>query len=148
MKWTPHVSRTVVVLTGLVVALGLGRSEAATLSPTSASSAGATSSDCPQHVLRLPDVGVAYAAQQALNEAAHDFGDLDTRNAIVQAADRSAFAGPRGSEVLQQCGADVARRTVVVQLKFPRELPSASLSEGVVFVARFPLGYRVWEVAH
>jgi hypothetical protein len=50
--------------------------------------------------------------------------------------------------VRHQCGAKVARRTVVVQLLFPKMLPSASLSEGVVFVARFPRGYRVWEVAH
>jgi hypothetical protein len=31
---------------------------------------------------------------------------------------------------------------------FPRMLPSASLSESVVFVARFAHGYRVWHIAH
>jgi hypothetical protein len=46
------------------------------------------------------------------------------------------------------CGATVARRTVVVQLLFPWLLPSASLSQGVVFVGRFHGGYRVWFVAH
>jgi hypothetical protein len=148
MGWTPHLSRTIAVLTGLVVAVSLGRSEAATPSPTSASMMGAAASACPKHALRLPGIGVADAAEQALNEAAHDYRGADTRHAQVLSADRSAFAGARGSQVRQQCGAKVARRTVVVQLLFPKMLPSASLSEGVVFVARFPRGYRVWEMAH
>lgn len=148
MSWTPLVSRTIAVLTGLVVAVSLGRSEAATPSPTSASMVGAASSACPKHALRLPGIGVADAAEQALNEAAHEYRGTNTRNARVQSADLSAFAGARGSQVRHQCGAKIARRTVVVQLLFPKMLPSASLSEGVVFVARFPRGYRVWEVAH
>jgi hypothetical protein len=31
---------------------------------------------------------------------------------------------------------------------FPRMLPSASLSQAVVFVARFSDAYRVWYLAH
>jgi hypothetical protein len=37
---------------------------------------------------------------------------------------------------------------VVVELLFPRMLPSASLSESTLFVARERGAYRVWEVAH
>jgi hypothetical protein len=42
----------------------------------------------------------------------------------------------------------VRNRTVAVDLLFPKMLPSASLSEGVVFVSLFPAGYQVWDVAH
>jgi len=47
-----------------------------------------------------------------------------------------------------QCSNLVRSRTVVVDLLFPKMLPSASLSEGVVLVSLFPTGYRVWEVGH
>jgi hypothetical protein len=46
----------------------------------------------------------------------------------------------------------VASRTIVISLKrrgFARPpVHSASLSAGVDFVARFPRGYRVWQLAH
>jgi hypothetical protein len=38
----------------------------------------------------------------------------------------------------------VRKRTVVVDLLFPRMLPSASLSQGVALVLPFNTGYRVW----
>jgi hypothetical protein len=83
-----------------------------------------------------------------LVEVAHDYPGLRTAGAEVVAADRAGFAGPRGSEVARQCGVRVRDRTVVVQLLFPRMLPSASLSEAVVAVSRFAQGYRVWEILH
>jgi hypothetical protein len=148
MKWTPQVLRTLAVLVGLVMAVGPGASRAGTQPASSPSLASVSSGHCPTNSLLLPGNGVARAAEQALDEAAFDYQGLDTSRARVQAADRSAFAGPRGAQVRQQCGAKVARHTVVVQLLFPRMLPSASLSQGVVFVARFPRGYRIWEIAH
>lgn len=105
--------------------VGLGCSQAATTAPRAASTASAQTGQCPTGALRLPADGVARAAEQALDEAAAVYRGVDTRGALVQAADRSAFAGPRGRQVRAECGA-----------------------EGVVFVARFPHGYRVWEVAH
>jgi hypothetical protein len=143
---SPYVSWAAAVLAAVVVVVGLGRSDATTHSPGVQGSARAV--HCPRHALRLPAVAVARAAEQALDEVALDYQGVDTRHARVQASDRTAFAGARGSEVRRQCGAKAARRTVVVQLLFPRMLPSASLSQGVVFVARFPRGYRIWEVAH
>jgi hypothetical protein len=47
-----------------------------------------------------------------------------------------------------RCSPRVRNRTVAVDLLFPKMLPSASLSEGVVFVSLFPAGYQVWDVAH
>jgi hypothetical protein len=49
-----------------------------------------------------------------------------------------ASARPRGRPTC------AAGSTVVVQMLFPRMLPSASLSESVVFTGRFAHGYRVW----
>jgi hypothetical protein len=103
---------------------------------------------CPRGTLPLQPDGAQRAANAALAEAARLYHGLNTRDAEVMASDRSSFAGARGSEVTHLCGPRVAARTVVVQLLFPRMLPSASLSEGVVFAARFPHGYRVWYVAH
>lgn len=103
---------------------------------------------CPGGILPLPPNGVQRAAGQALAEAAKLYPGLNTSGAEVMAADRSAFAGARGSEVSNLCGKKVAARTVVVQMLFPRMLPSASLSESVVFAGRFAHGYRVWYVAH
>jgi hypothetical protein len=64
---------------------------------------------------------------------------------------RSALAtsaAERGQQVKRECGAATQARTVVVDLEFPRLVPSASLSQGAVFVARVKGHYRVWEVAH
>ena len=103
---------------------------------------------CPTAALGLPADGVIGAARRALAEAARDYPGLRTAGAEVLAADRAAFAGVRGTEVRRQCGVRAQNRTVVVQLLFPRMLPSASLSEAVVAVSRFARGYRVWEILH
>jgi hypothetical protein len=125
--------------TGTLSAAALAQSHRAAARPAHA---------CPGRILRLRPDGVQHAAGQALAEAAKLYPGLDTRGAEVMAADRSAFAGARGSEVSKLCGKKVAARTVVVQMLFPRMLPSASLSESVVFAGRFAHGYRVWHVAH
>jgi hypothetical protein len=111
-------------------------------------SAQASARGCPAAILPLPAAGVPHAAARALAEAARLYPGLNTRGAEVMAADRAAFAGVRGREVGSLCGQKVAARTVVVQMLFPRMLPSASLSEAVVFAGRFAHGYRVWYVAH
>jgi hypothetical protein len=81
-------------------------------------------------------------------QVAQDYPGEDVAGAQLLAADQSALAGPRGSQVRHQCGKTTAARTVVVQMLLPKLLPSASLSESVVFVSDFRASYRVWEVAH
>ncbi len=103
---------------------------------------------CPRDALPLRADSVQRAADTALASAARLYPGVNTRGAEVMAADRSAFAGARGGQVKFLCGQRVADRTVVVEMLFPRMLPSASLSEAVVFVARFASGYRVWYIAH
>jgi hypothetical protein len=61
------------------------------------------------------------------------------------------YEGPGGAP-RGYCGRQVASRTIVISLKrrgFARPpVHSASLSAGFDFVARFPRGYRVWQLAH
>ena len=66
----------------------------------------------------------------------------------MTAAERATAAAARGEQVGRDCGAKARARTVVVELRFPRMEPSASLSEGVLDVSGFPDGYRVWRVVH
>lgn len=128
----------------LVVALLLAGATAARSAPLR----GTESGGCPRSALALPAAGPIEAARRALLEAPHLYRSLNTRGTELLAVDRAAYAGPRGREVERLCGTKAAERTVVVQLRFPRMLPSASLSEGVVAVGRFAGGYRVWKVLH
>jgi hypothetical protein len=54
----------------------------------------------------------------------------------------------RGAQARAACGRKVFERTVVVDLHFPAEEPSASLSQGTVLVSPERGRYRVWEIAH
>jgi len=101
---------------------------------------------CPAGAKELPAAAVAKAADRALVEAPHLYPGLGA--AVVTQSAQAPYAAARGSEVAHQCGRRAFHRTVVVELLFPKELPSASLSQGVVFVSRFATRYRVWEVAH
>jgi hypothetical protein len=104
---------------------------------------------CPSHELAPSPESVARAADQARIEAPAIYGELGI-GARILAADiaTTGNAGSRGQQVRQQCGGKVAGRTIVVELFLPKGLPSASLSQGTLFVSRFPSGYRVWEIAH
>jgi len=113
-----------------------------------AGSAGASAKRCPVGALVLPADSATRAAKAALAAAVSDYATLNTTGARVVWAKRATVAGPRGAQVGRECGAKARERTVVVELRFPREAPSASLSEGVVDISRFTNGYRVWAVVH
>jgi len=101
---------------------------------------------CPTNPLALPSEAVARAADQARIQApalAKGFGP-----AVVELSARAAYAGAYGGIVKHLCGKLAFRRSVVVELLFPKMLPSASLSQGVVFVSLFSTGYQVWYVYH
>ena len=139
----------VALLAAVATVIGAATSRGAAAGPEGPATAeAASSSACPQAALPLRADGVQRAADAALASAARLYPGLNTRGTEVMAADRSAFAGVRGDQVKFLCGQRLADRTVVVQMLFPRMLPSASLSEAVVFVARFATGYRVWYIAH
>ncbi|MHB1536990.1 MAG: hypothetical protein ACYCYN_00530 [Solirubrobacteraceae bacterium] len=102
---------------------------------------------CPKQAkqaLPLPDNAVAKAAEAALDEAAAKFKAINTEGATILTSELGEIDG---AYVEHQCGKTVQRRTVVVQLRFPKMLPSASLSQGAVYVSRLHDGYHVWEVS-
>lgn len=69
-----------------------------------------------------------------------------TQHIVITSAER-APGGPRGEEVRKNCGRTVWKRTVEVDM-LQTNAPGTSIAEIVVFVARFPLGYRTWYFAH
>ena len=138
------------VISGVAVAVVLGGAPAGVLLGSSRGQArfsrAVSAMHCPAGATRLPAAAVARAADRALIEAPHRYPGLSA--AVVTQSALAPYADARGSEVRHQRGPRAFHRTVIVELLFPKELPSASLSQGVVFVSRFATGYRVWEVAH
>jgi hypothetical protein len=106
---------------------------------------------CPKRLLPLTPDAVSKAAAAALRAVPRLYAPIDTRGAIVTKASRASYDTDRGRTPKIQCGDRVWHRTVVVYLFFPRaeRIPSASLSQGVVFVGRGRRGaWRVWEKIH
>jgi hypothetical protein len=96
----------------------------------------------PQRLLPLTADPIAPAAKAALR-----FTPSKDRPA-VKSVELATWDRGRGPEAKFECGARVWRRTVVVYITLRAYLPSASLSERVLFVGRFRDGYRVWQVVH
>ena len=96
--------------------------------------------------LPLPADAVARAADQARIQAPFLYPKFGP--AVVELAWRAIFKLQVWASTPFQCSNLVRQRTVVVDLLFPKMLPSASLSEGVVLVSLFKTGYQVWEVGH
>ena len=101
---------------------------------------------CCCRVLPLPADAVARAADQARIQAPFLYPKFGP--AVVELAWRAIFKLQVWASTPFQCSNLVRQRTVVVDLLFPKMLPSASLSEGVVLVSLFKTGYQVWEVGH
>lgn len=133
---------------GITVLAALALAAAGIVAATAGASSIRVPRHCPVHALALPHDATARAAHAAVAQAARSFPGLDTRGARVVSSRVAIAAGPRGAEVALQCGAQARHRTVVVELRFPRMAPSASMSEGVVDVSRFAAGYRVWAIVH
>lgn len=137
---------SVLVVAGCVQASGGGKVVRSPASLKSTASLAAVK-DCPAP-LRLPGNGIAPAANRALDEAKRLYDGIDTTNARATQAARGPAAGVRGRQIKKECGLKVQRRSVVVELFFPKMRESASLSQGTVFVSRFRRSYKVWERAH
>jgi hypothetical protein len=92
---------------------------------------------------------VAWGSLAALRQAHHVYPETDRESMYVQRAYIAADGTDRGGGAKRQCGETTQERTVVVDLRFPAMEPSASLSQGTVYVARMGRGdqadYRVWD---
>jgi hypothetical protein len=92
---------------------------------------------CPTAALALRPHALEHAAATAAR-----FERRSMRPVVV------GYSG-RLAQVRRQCGARVARRTVVVNLSLTAMLPSASLSERDIAISHVRgHGWRVWEVLH
>lgn len=101
---------------------------------------------CPRGALPLPAEAVARAADQARIQAPALYEGFGP--AVVELAWRAKFKLKVWAAAPFNCSSRARNRTIVVDLLFPKMLPSASLSEGVVYVSLFRTGYQVWDVAH
>ena len=137
---------TAAVLAGAVPGLAASAPSGTVAAPSTVQASSAKLGSCPRHALPLTAESVARAADQARVEAASLYKGFGP--AVVELAWRAKFRLNVWASTPFNCSDKVRRRTVVVDLLFPKMLPSASLSEGVVLVSRFPTGYRVWEVGH
>ena len=97
---------------------------------------------CPARVLALTANPIGPAVTAALAQDAPKNRPQVT-GAVVASTDVQ-----RGPEVTRACGAAMRAKTVVVYITDRAFLPSASLSERVVFVDRTPAGYHVWLREH
>jgi hypothetical protein len=137
------------LVTGSIAALAAGGAVAVGKDVDVSSAARAPAADCPQRAEPLPANALAPASRAALNSQRGRYEELGTRPLVTRAA-LAEFDEARGPEARRDCGRRVERRTVVVHLEsasaeFRRRSPS--LSQGVVFVSRFPGDrYRVWRV--
>jgi len=151
-------SRILVVSVVAAVVLAGGLAGAATFWPSSTqatglhatrpvTTAGVGCCRCPKATpLALPADAVNRAADQARIQAPFLYPNFGP--AVVELAWRAIFKLHAWASAPFQCSNLVRQRTVVVDLLFPKMLPSASLSEGVVLVSLFKTGYQVWEVGH
>src|SRR5262249_584579 len=117
-----------------------------TAGPSSIQASSAALGNCPTHALPLKGESVARAADQARIEAATLYKGFGP--AVVELAWQAKFRLHVWAGSSFNGSYRARRRTVVVDLFFPKMRPSASLSEGVVLVSRFSTGYRVWMVGH
>lgn len=99
----------------------------------------------------LPPDALAGATRAALAEAPGLYQGMKTRGRYAEAAYRG-MAAPVNQFYKSACpgrlkyGRLLQKRSVQVNMIFPEHLPSASLSQHWVFVARFGGEYKVWGV--
>jgi hypothetical protein len=126
----------------LVTAWGGAKTEADTTQASSPSSP-----YCPREAPLDPGRGARDRAIAAVQESLST-GPEEWRTYEIQSAYPATRAEGFGAIALGMCGRVVGRRTWVVEMRFPKLEPSASLSQGQAFVSRFRSGWRVWYRYH
>ena len=93
---------------------------------------------------KLPPDALADATEAALEQIPSVFGDVEANEGAY------AVSASRGGDQMITKGLGCSKllrdRSVTVDLIFPKMLPSASLSQHTVFVARFRGDYWVWGI--
>jgi hypothetical protein len=107
----------------------------------------ALSPDCPKVVPLEPGRHARERAIAAVRESLRT-GPEDWRTYEIRSAYRATSGQGFAVVAFPMCGPVVGRRTWVVEIRFPKLEPSASLSQGQAFVSRFRSGWRVWYRYH
>jgi hypothetical protein len=100
---------------------------------------------------KLPPYALADATEAALDQVPSVFGDVEANEGAYAVAAYLGESGLGRSPMITKglgCSKLLQDRSVTVDLIFPKMLPSASLSQHTVFVARFRGDYWVWGVGH
>jgi hypothetical protein len=118
-----------------------------TATPTPAAIGGEKAANCPSGALPLGgDADAAVRAALAAYVQKMQPDPSETEGATGTAKVATDDAAGYGGMAIQACGDEVAANTFVVTLHFPALEPSASLSNGVVFVSREESGWLAWSV--
>ena len=116
--------------------------------PAAADLANNATGSCPtQQPLPAGANAATAAAETARAAIAIIYTDINTAGYRIDNVS-PASAGGFGQIAYGQCGPAVGAQTWVVQLTFPAEQPSASMSQGQLFVSRFAYGWQVWYRYH
>ena len=127
--------------------LGASANEPQTKEPPASLGIDPTKGTCPKaEPGKLPPDALAGATEAALEQVPSVFGDVEANEGAYAS---SASCG--GNHMITKglgCSKLLRDRSVTVNLIFPKMLPSASLSQHTVFVARFEGDYWVWGTGH
>jgi hypothetical protein len=113
--------------------------------------AAARHAGCPSQPLLLPGPDARSTARAAAVAAIPRLYGPKQRGNYSIGTVTPAAALPAGRVTaipFGMCGSAVGSRTWVVEMTFPDEAPSASLSSGQLFLGRFSNGWRVWFQYH
>lgn len=107
-----------------------------------------SSGTCPTQALMAggPDA-VADVEATARAAIASIYSGIDSAGYVITSV-KPASAGGFGQIAYGNCGSAVGGATWVVQIYFPAEAPSASMSQGQLFASRFSYGWQVWYRYH
>ncbi len=138
------------VVVGLAALTACAASSSGAGPSLGAGSTPSLSSSCPAQTPLDPGPGAVTAAvSAAVATVPHRYPpQIDTTGFQVAKAYQADPSNGYGAIAFGLCGEVVGSRTVVVELSFPKMLPSADLSAGQLFLSRFPDGWKVWFQYH
>jgi len=126
---------------------GASANEPQTKEPPASLGIDPTKGTCPKaEPGKLPPDALAGATEAALEQVPSVFGDVEANEGAY-----ASSASRGGNHMITKglgCSKLLRDRSVTVNLIFPKMLPSASLSQHTVFVARFEGDYWVWGTGH
>jgi hypothetical protein len=104
---------------------------------------------CPSEMPLEPGFGASTGVHESVAANVPSiYANLDTTGYVIARVYPAAPTAGLGAIPFGLCGTLVGSRTWVAELYFPRELPSADLSQGQLFLSRFASGWRPWMRYH